>query len=68
MITLIITDKTDNLDYQTIQLTDNLQVKLSSKQLLEIASNKLKTYLLELLDCNIDILQRKEVVLIGDGE
>nr|DAR27880.1 MAG TPA: hypothetical protein [Caudoviricetes sp.] len=67
-ITLVITDKTDSLDYQIIQLTDNLKVKLNSKSLLNIASNKLKTYLLELLDCNIDILQRKEVVLVGDGE
>lgn len=67
-ITLVITDKTDSLDYQTIQLADNLQVKLNSKRLLEITSNKLKAYLLELLDCNIDILQRKEVVLLGDDE
>ena len=67
-ITLVITDKTNSLDYQIIQLTDNLQVKLNSKSLSNITSNKLKTYLLELLDCNIDILQRKEVVLLGDGE
>lgn len=67
-ITLIITDKTDSLDYQIIELSNNLKVKLNSKRLLDIASNKLKAYLLELLDCDIDILQRKEIVLVGDGE
>lgn len=68
MITLIITDRASNPDYKMIQLTDNLQVKLNSNKLLEINSNKLKAYLLSLLDCNIDILQRKEVVLLGDDE
>lgn len=68
MITLVITDKADSLDYQTIQLAENLQVKFNSNKLLNINSNKLKAYLLELLDCNIDILQKKEVVLLGDGE
>lgn len=67
-ITLIVTDKTDSLDYQIIELSNNLKVKLNSKRLLVITLNKLKAYLLELLDCNIDILQRKEVVLEGDGE
>ena len=68
MITLVITDRTSSPDYQMIQLADNLQVKFNSNKLLNINSNKLKAYLLELLDCNIDILQRKEVVLLGDGE
>ena len=68
MITLVITDRTSSPDYQMIQLVDNLQVKFNSNKLLNINSNKLKAYLLELLDCNIDILQRKEVVLLGDGE
>lgn len=68
MITLVITDRTNSPDYQMIQLADNLQVKFNSNKLLNINSNKLKAYLLELLDCNIDILQRKEVVLLGDGE
>ena len=68
MITLVITDRTSSPDYQMIQLADNLQVKFNSNKLLNINSNKLKAYLLELLDCNIDILQRKEVVLLGDGK
>ena len=68
MITLVITDRTSSPDYQMIQLADNLQVKFNSNKLLNINSNKLRAYLLELLDCNIDILQRKEVVLLGDGE
>jgi hypothetical protein len=68
MITLVIADRTSSPDYQMIQLADNLQVKFNSNKLLNINSNKLKAYLLELLDCNIDILQRKEVVLLGDGE
>lgn len=68
MITLIITDRTSSPDYQMIQLAENLQVKFNFNKLLNINSNKLKAYLLELLDCNIDILQRKEVVLLGDGE
>ena len=68
MITLVITDRTSSPDYQMIQLADNLQVKFNSNKLLNINSNKLKAYLLELLDCNIDILQRKEVVMLGDGE
>lgn len=68
MITLVITDRTSSPDYQMIQLADNLQVKFNSNKLLNINSNKLKAYLLELLECNIDILQRKEVVLLGDGE
>lgn len=68
MITLVITYRTSSPDYQMIQLADNLQVKFNSNKLLNINSNKLKAYLLELLDCNIDILQRKEVVLLGDGE
>lgn len=68
MITLVITDRTSSPDYQMIQLADNLQVKFNSNKLLNINSNKLKAYLLELLDCNIAILQRKEVVLLGDGE
>ena len=68
MITLVITENTSSPDYQMIQLADNLQVKFNSNKLLNINSNKLKAYLLELLDCNIDILQRKEVVLLGDGE
>ena len=68
MITLVITDRTNSPDYQMIQLADNLQVKFNSNKLLNINSNKLKAYLLELLDCNIDILQRKEIVLLGDGE
>ena len=68
MITLVITDRTSSPDYQMIQLADNLQVKFNSNKLLNINSNKLKAYLLSLLDCNIDILQRKEIVLLGDGE
>lgn len=68
MITLVITDRISSPDYQMIQLADNLQVKINSNKLLEVDSNKLKAYLLSLLDCNIDILQRKEVILEGDDE